>query len=126
MTFRKFFVLTFFQWLFFLGLKILYFKWEVFGNSLVSDSVYFFLIAVVAAAMVRRFGIINYLEGLFVMIFWFLVDACLDLLITAFILGLGMFLKWQLWVGYFVMMLVVLAFHKKRHVQIRHEQKHHH
>jgi hypothetical protein len=126
MTFRKFFILTFFQWLLFLGLKLLYLKWEVFGNTLTSDVVYFALVAIVAAAVARRFGVINYLEAMFVMIFWFITDALLYLLTTAFILGLGMFLKWQLWAGYFIIMFVVLTFHKKRHVHIRHEQRQHH
>ena len=126
MTFKNFFILTFVQWLLFLLLKLAYLKWGIFGDSWISDLLYFLSLAVVAAAVCRRFGVINYLEALFLMIFWFILNGVLDLLVTAFMVGIKMFLSWQLWVGYFIIMFVILTFHKKRHVVIRHEQKHHH
>ena len=122
MTLSKFIIFTFLQWFLLLILKTLHFKWEVFGNVWTSDLTYFILVSVVAAALVRRFGVINYLEAMFVMFFWFIMGGLLDLLVAGFVIGSGIFLKWQLWVGYFVMMFVILSFHKKRHLHIRKEQ----
>ena len=125
MTLTRFVLLTFFQWFFFLILRLGYFKFAWFaGLGAVGDYVYFLLIAAIAAALVRRLGVINFLEAIMVLVLWFVLDALLDLLVTAFALGLGMFARWQLWAGYFFMMFAIFFFHKKRHIHVRHEQAH--
>lgn len=126
MTLTRFILITFFQWFFLLALKLGYFKFGWLGPvGGVGDYAYFLLAMVIAAALVRRLGVINFLEAIMVMILWFAMDALLDLLFTAFILGLAMFGWWQLWAGYFFMLFAIFFFHKKRHIHIRHEQAHH-
>jgi len=126
MTLTKFVLLTFLQWLFLLILKLAHFKYAWFGSmGGLGDYVFFLLVMVIAAALVRRIGVINFLEAIMLLVLWFVMDALLDLLITAFVLGIGMFSWWQLWAGYALMMLTVFFFHKKRHVHLRHEQAHH-
>lgn len=126
MTLTKLILLTFFQWFFFLLLKLGHFKYAWFGSmGGAGDYVFFLLVMVITAALVRRLGVINFLEAIMVLMLWFIMDVLLDLLITAFVLGLVMFSWWQLWAGYFLMMLVIFFFHKKRHVHVRHEQAHH-
>lgn len=126
MTFRKFIFFTVLQWILLLVLKAMYFKWETFGNVWTSDLAYFVLAVVVATALVRRFGVINYLEAIFVMFFWFLTDILLDFFVVMPILGSSMFSKWQFWAGHFVIMFSIFSFHKKRHLHIRKEQGGHH
>ncbi len=127
MTLTRFILITFFQWLFFLVLKLGHFKFGWFGGmGGAGDYVYFLLVMAVAVALVRRLGVINFLEAIMVLVLWLSMDLLLDLLITAFVLGLSMFGWWQLWAGYFFMVFGIFFFHKKRHVHIRHEQKHAH
>ncbi len=83
------------------------------------------LIAAASIAAVRRLGIINYLESVFAAICWWLFALIFDFLITSAFAGLGMFRDIHLWVGYLVMMLAIFLFHKKRHVQLRHEMNYH-
>ncbi len=78
--------------------------------------------AVIAAALVRRIGVINFLEAFFVCVLWFIADGFIDLIFTSGLLGLQIFSHWPLWIGYLVTFLAVFLFHKKRHVHIRHEQ----
>ena len=126
MTLTKFIFLTFLQWLFFLVLKLVYFKFGWLGSAGgTGDYIFFFLVIVIAAALVRRLGVLNFLEAIMILVLWFVLDALLDLLITAFVLGIVMFSWWQLWVGYALMMATIFFFHKKRHVHIRREQAHH-
>lgn len=103
----------------------------VFYNILTGDSQAFYstewvLIALAAIAAVRRLGLINYLEAIFSAIVWWLFALIFDFLITSAFVGLGMFRDVHLWVGYLVMALAIFLFHKKRHIQLRHEMKYHH
>ncbi len=86
---------------------------------------YFIIIAILTAACARRIGIMHYIEAIFTAVLWLIVGLIIDALITAPIAGLSMFSHLSLWLGYFIMMLSVFFFHKKRHVQIRHEHAAH-
>jgi len=125
MTAKKFFLFLILQLLLLLGIKLLFFK--AFGiTDVFMEYAYWALIAVVVVAMARRLGVMNYLEAIFVAVTWFLANLFFDLIITGALLGYSMFTRWQLWVGYLIMMLSIFVFHKKRHVQIRKEQAAHH
>ena len=66
------------------------------------------LSGVFAVAVIRRGGIINYLEASFVAIVWFVASLIFDFFITASLLPrLGMFKQWYIWAGYIVVMLVI-------------------
>jgi hypothetical protein len=125
-TIKKFFLFLFLQLAILLAVKLVLFK--VF-NSTGGAAEYFYwsVLALVGIAMVRRLGILNYLEAAFVAVVWFVFNVFFDLLIASRFLGLRMFGQWQLWAGYLIFMLSVFLFHRKRHVEIRREQaKHHH
>lgn len=125
MTVRKFITISFLQWVVLFPLKIFYFKGS-FGEGIVAQVWYLAITAFIVLVLVRRIGVITYLEAIFLAIFWFLADLFLELLITASISGVGMFKSLALWLGYLVLMLTVFLFHKKRHIQVRKEQHAHH
>ncbi len=85
-----------------------------------------FLVLILAIALVRRLGVLNFLEGLLVFAVWLFFRAFTDILITAPLLGLGMYGKSQIWISYLILFVGVFFFHKKRHVHIRKEQRKHH
>ncbi len=125
MTVDRFIVLSFIHWLLLFILKLFYFN-SLFGSQLFADIVFLVLTAAVAAAVVRRFGHISFLEVIFCSIMWVGGDLLLDLLVTSNFTGAGMFKFWQLWVSYAVLFLALIFFHKKRHIYIRREQAAHH
>lgn len=127
MTVTKLIFFSFLQWVFYTLLKVWFFRFwspEYFFHSLL----YWLVVAVIAAALVRRIGVINYLESFFLVIVWLLSGLLMDLLVTAIFTGLQMFGRVEYWVGYFVMFVAIVLFHKKRHIQVRKElhAKHHH
>lgn len=82
---------------------------------------FWFLAAAIGAAIVRRFGVLNYLEVFFIIIVWFLIDLFLDLVVTTSYTGYTIFSRADFWLVYLFLGLAVLFFHKKRHIQIRKE-----
>jgi hypothetical protein len=119
MTIKKLLIFIFFQWLFLTLLKVLFFKYLNFSSPDFQHLLYWLLTAVVVVALVRRLGVINFLEAFFAVIVSFVIDIFTDLILTALFTGLGIFARWQFWAGYLVMALAVVIFHKKRHVAIR-------
>jgi hypothetical protein len=125
MTFWKFILLSFLQWAILAGLKAWYFEQTILSGT-TGYLVYFVLTGAVVAAIIRRFGVINYLESILLLGLWVLGNIFLDLFITVNLAGLDLVGNWQYWVGTVVAGLSVFLFHKKRHIQIRKEQHHHH
>lgn len=126
MTFSKFFLILFLQAAVFIIIRLFFFNVTGFENWLYGF-LYYALVFILSLAFARRLGVINYLEAIFVCIFWFFTNLFSDLLFTSNFLGTSMFTQRQLWLGYLAMLLAVFFFHKKRHVQIRKElhAKHH-
>ena len=91
----------------------------------INNYVLWVLIIVITTAFVRRLGVINFLEGILVACVWLFIRAIFDLLVTAPILGIGIYGKVQLWISYALIVAVVFFLHKKRHVHIRKEQRKH-
>jgi hypothetical protein len=121
MTIKSFFIFSFLQWLLFLGLKVLFFNHVFFANANVQYLVFWLCAAVLSAAMVRRLGVLNFLEAFFIVLAWVLGDLFLDLLITSAVVGVYIFQKWQFWMAYLFYVIFILFAHKKRHILIRHE-----
>ena len=121
MTLRSFFGYTFLQWLFLTLLKIAFFNYIFFGNAGLQKILFWVITMVLAAAFVRRMGVINYLEAIFIAITWTLLDMFFDLIITSLYVkgGVGIFAQTSLWIGYFILALTVFLVHKKRHIAIR-------
>lgn len=125
MTIGKFFGFAFILWGIQAVVKVLFVNvWGL--EDPVFEYVYWLLIGVVSIALVRRLGYINFLEAMLVAGFWFLIGLVLDFVITSPIVGFLIAGRWQVWVGYVVMMLAIFFFHKKRHIQVRQEQAAHH
>lgn len=119
MTIKKFIIFTILQWLLLVVLKVEFFKNQLLANKGLQEIVYWLLTAVVVSALVRRLGILNFLEAFFITFVWSILDLLLDLAITASFTGLDIFRQWQYWVGCGILILSVILFHKKRHVKLR-------
>jgi len=125
MSISKFFIIFGLQLAAFAILKLFFFTAFNF-HSTIWVVVYLAATAILSVALVRRLGVITFLEAIFIAVFWFLMDLVVDSLITAPLVKEPVFSTWALWLGYLVMMIFVFLFHKKRHVHIRKEQAAHH
>ncbi len=81
--------------------------------------VYYLLLAACAIALVRRFGPLNYFEAFLAMGLWLILSLVTDYLITASIIGREVFSDYHFWISYAVVLLAMLIFHKKQHVEMR-------
>ena len=126
MTLKCLFFYSFVQWLALLLLKIWFFNNAVLANPGWQSILLWLLAAVVSTAVVRRFGIINYLEAIFIIIAWVLGDLFLDLVVTTRYVGMEIFSRIDFWAIYFILALAVFLLHKKRHVQVRKLLQHSH
>lgn len=76
-------------------------------------------IALIAIAVVRRMGVLNYLENIFLIIVWLITSLIVDYVITTSIVGREVYHTWYFWLAYGVMIIAMFIFHKKSHVEIR-------
>ncbi len=125
MTFTRFFGFGALLWILLALLK------AVFLNILNLDSVllqmfFGFLVFVISMACARRLGVINYLEGALVTTIWTLGLLFFDFFVLRIILGIFVFSKTVLWLGYGLTAVAIFLFHKKRHIEIRKELAAHH
>jgi hypothetical protein len=125
MTIRGFFIFSFIQWLLISVLKVIFFRADLIGNMGLQHILYWVLVGVITAAMVRRLGIMNFLESVFIIFVWVLGDLFSDLVITSAYTGVGIFTGWTLWTGCIVQVVTIFFFHKKRHIVIRQQQHGH-
>ena len=121
MSLKKFLFFLFLQLAAVTGLKIWFFASEIFANPGLQEIIFWLLMAVASVAIVRRLGVINYLEAIFTAVVWTLAGLFVDLIITTNYTGLTIFLSVKYWIGFGVMAVGMFMFHKKRHVHIRHE-----
>ncbi len=77
------------------------------------------VLAVGAIAIVRRMGVLNYFEDFFTVILWTLTSLVVDLVITTTIVGRDVYSTGYFWLSYLIVILAVIIFHKKTHVEIR-------
>jgi general stress protein CsbA len=76
-------------------------------------------IALIAIAIVRRMGVLNYLENIFLIVVWLITSLTVDFLITTSFTGREVYGTWYFWLTYLVMILAMFIFHKKSHVELR-------
>jgi hypothetical protein len=119
MTPKNFFLLFFTQWGILALLKAWFFNYQIFSNAGVQQIVFWIFTFVVIVALVRRFGFINFFEAAFLCVTWTVGNIILDGLITGNFTGFGIFSTIQYWIGYVVMVLSILIFHKMRHIGVR-------
>lgn len=124
MTFKKILIITFLEWLVLAVIKIVYFQDTVFFGDW-SRYVYWGAILIATTFLVRRLGVLNFLEAGSIAVFWFLAFLFLDFILVSGYLGTEIFAQGVFWVGYLVMMFAVFFFHHKRHIQIRKQHQAH-
>jgi hypothetical protein len=88
-------------------------------DSVVIVVAYFVAIVIVTVAVVRRMGVLNYVEAFFLCLLWILVTLALDFLITATLISRDFFSLWNYWLSYLVFVIALILFHKKLHLQVR-------
>ena len=126
MTPKKFLLIFAFQWIFLALLKGYFYKVQIFSNPGLQQVVFWAAIVIIVAALVRRFGPISFLEAFILVFVWTLVDLLLDVIILNMFTGLSIFTTSFYWFGILTMDVVILLFHKKRHIHIRQQLHAHH
>lgn len=96
------------------------FNWEE-GTTV--HYIFWLLAACISVALIRRLGIISFLEAIVVSGVWIFMHVLIDLLITASVVGIRVFIDIPFLIGYFIIIVAMFIFHKKRHVHIRREMK---
>lgn len=84
---------------------------------------FWLIIALIAIASCRRFGVINYLESFVIIVAWLVVTLLTDVIFLTPFTGFGIYYHLYLWVSYLVVSVAVFVFHKKRHIEIRRSKK---
>lgn len=101
--------------------KLWFFNNQIFANPGIQQIIFWILTCVIIAAIVRRFGLISFLEAFFLIIVWTLGNLLLDLLLVSNYTGLSIFHTQGYWVSFLVMDASIFILHKKRHIHIRKE-----
>lgn len=84
---------------------------------------YFLFLIVFTIAIVRRMGVINYIECFFLMIVWIVVMTLVDMAVTTPLIGREMYHHAYFYWSYLAVFLSILFFHKALHVQVRKANK---
>ncbi len=118
MTIARLFIGTVVSQILFVLTKLL------FINVLNIDSAIFqygmsFVLALITIAIIRRMGVLNYLESFFTTIVWLVISLVTDLVITTSFTGRDVYKTWYLWISYIVVIVAMIIFHKKIHVETR-------
>lgn len=77
------------------------------------------ILIIIVIATVRRMGILNYFESIFLSIFWLVISLLVDLVITTYFTGREVYTNGYFWLSYLIITLAVFIFHKKVHVEAR-------
>ncbi len=122
MAFSKLFGFGGFLTIILVVLKLIAFQF--FDLKLLVVSMLFGLVVLIlTVACTRRLGVINYLEAMLAAGLWFIMILFMDLIVTGPIVGYSIFKTLLLWLSYLLGIIIVLLFHKKRHIDIRRKMK---
>lgn len=124
MTGKKLLLFTLIQWLILAVVKYCFFHYAIFSQAGIQQIVYWVVVGVVVTAMVRRFGVISFLEVLFIIFLWTVFNLLFDLLWLSPLVGSSMFGTLQYWVGVGALGISAFLFHKIRHIHKRHHAHH--
>src|SRR3954468_12773705 len=118
MTIAKFLTGLVISQILFVITKVIFIQYLNIDSSFVIGLMWVVL-SVIAIAIVRRMGVLNYFESFFIAFMWTLASLILDFLITTHVTGTDVYKTWYFWLTYLLIILVIILFHKKVHVQIR-------
>lgn len=124
MTIKRYLAVTFIQLIVLMALKVVFYRVFSFANPYV-EICYWIATLLAAFFLVRKVGVIHYLEAFFTAGFWSVLDLIFDSFVTLPLAGAPIFSTRVLWIGYGLLILAVILVHKKRHVHIRQGQTHH-
>lgn len=96
------------------------FNWD---DSTVVHYVFWLIAASFSVALIRRLGVITFLEAIVVCSLWIFFQLIVDLAVTASITGYRIFISPAFLIGYLIVIVAMFVFHKKRHVHIRKEMR---
>lgn len=102
--------------------KLLFIDYLNFDNDIIFW-LFFVFIVLETIAVVRRMGILNLFESLFISGLWLVISLLVDLVITTSILGRDVYTHLYFWLVYLVIGLAIMVFHKKAHVEARKAKK---
>jgi hypothetical protein len=120
MTRKNFILFSILQWLILAAIKYWFFTRQIFGNPGWQSIALWVLTGIIIVAIVRRFGVINYIEAFFLMFLWTVGNLFLDLALLSNYTGTSIFYKPDYWASLLVLNVGIFVFHKKRHVAVRH------
>ncbi len=120
MTGKKLLLFTFIQWIILALLKYWFFSYTIFSDPGIQEIVFWVLTGVVVTAMIRRFGVLSYLEVIFILFLWTIFNLLFDLLWLSPLTGVSMFGSMQYWIGVLILGISAFLFHKIRHIHVRH------
>ncbi len=118
MTIASLLIGTFASQVIFVLLKIFFIR-SLNLDSAVIMGLFFTALVVATIAIVRRMGILNYIESIFLAIVWLITSLIVDAAVTAQVVGYDIYKTWYFWMTYLAIILALMIFHKKLHVQVR-------
>lgn len=124
MTGKKLLLFTFIQWIIIAVIKYFFFNHSIFSEAGLQELVYWVILGVVATAVIRRFGILTYLEVVFIIFLWTIFNLLFDLLWVSPFIGTNSLASLQYWVGVGIVGICAFLFHKIRHIHRRHNAHH--
>lgn len=122
MTIASLLIGTFASQVLFVLIKIFFIGSLDMDNGLIMAA-YYTALVLVTIAVVRRMGILNYVESIFLVGVWFFTILIVDYVITASFIGWDIYKIWTYWLSILVILLSVMIFHKALHVQVRRANK---
>ncbi len=88
-------------------------------DNLVVKILFFVVLIMITTAVIRRMGVINYLECFFTAIVWLIIMILVDMAVTSVLIGREMYHHVYFWLSYLAVVLSVILFHKALHVEVR-------
>lgn len=88
-------------------------------DSLIIQIVFYVFLIIETTAVVRRMGTLNYVESIFLTAVWFIIGLVVDLIVTTSFTGRDVYAHLYFWATYLFIVLAVLLFHKKIHIEAR-------
>lgn len=76
-------------------------------------------LVVITIAVVRRMGTLNYIESFFLAFVWLITTLVVDYVILTKFVGWDFYHAWYYWLTHVAVIVALITFHKKLHVQVR-------
>ncbi len=128
MTFKSLFSTLIVLWVLLAVIKFAFFRFFNL-DALLLKIIFGALVFAVSEILTRRLGTLNFLEAMLVSGLYAITYFALDFIVLSYIFGTTIYASGMYWISYFLLVISIFFFHKKRHVEIRkqlHQQHGHH